>query len=126
MKREAVLFLESRRRMSGFCFVLITINCETWKLYYELLSGRQYKQGQQPTVWSASITTTTTTTSFILTTTAATTAAAAAATTTVTATTATTATEWFNFLGTGSWQGSTGQSANKYRGLWQQQWQQQQ
>jgi len=106
--------------MMGFYIVLITINCETWELYSELLSGRQYKQGQQPTVWSASITTTTTITSFILAAAAATTAATAAATTVTTAA-ATTTTEWFNVLGAGSWQGTTGQSASKYRRHWQQQ-----
>ena len=100
----------------GFCVVLITFKCGTWKLYCELISGRQYKQEQQPAVRSAAITTASTITSFILTAAAA--ATAAAATTAVTAAAATAATKWFNLLGTGSWQGTTGQSASECREFW--------
>lgn len=95
--------------MGILLFVPIAIDCVSQKIYRDLLCGRQYKQGQQPPVRSASISTASAVTGFIL---AATTAATAAVTA---------ATEWLSFLGTGSWQGTPSQSASEYRELWQQQ-----
>jgi hypothetical protein len=100
--------------MGILLFVPIAIDCVSQKIYRDLLCGRQYKQGQQPPVRSASISTASAVTGFIL-------AAAAAATATAATAAVTAATEWLSFLGTGSWQGTPSQSASEYRELWQQQ-----